>query len=138
MAGTCSGRLAPFVGIFKVLEGEEHAKAEPAEPNAVYDGLSPEEFAAQFFGGGFVRQPQKGLTSLEWFKGQFKTKSAAIRYLHSDLGGTHPPKVIAKHIAVKIGSIFTFSLDVRPSAVVVVRQREAAPASRPRRQTIGC
>ena len=101
MAGTCSGRLAPFVGIFKVLEGEEHAKAEPAEPNAVYDGLSPEEFAAQFFGGGFVRQPQKGLTSLEWFKGQFKTKSAAIRYFHSDLGGPHSPKVIAKHIAVK-------------------------------------
>ena len=116
--------------IFKVLEEEEHAKA---EPNAVFDGLSPEEFAAQFFGGGSVREPQEDLT-----KGRFKTKSAAIRYLHSDLGGANLPKVIAKHIAVKIGSIFTFSLDVRPSAVVVVRQREAAPASRPRRQTIGC
>ena len=81
MAGTCSGRLAPFVRIFKVLEEEEHAKTEPPEPNAVYDGLSPEEFAAQFFGGGSVREPQEGLTSLEWLKGQLKTKSAAIRYL---------------------------------------------------------
>jgi hypothetical protein len=34
------------VQIFKVLEEEEHAKAKPAEPNAVYDGLSPEEFVA--------------------------------------------------------------------------------------------
>jgi hypothetical protein len=93
--------LAPFVRIFKVLEEEEHAKAEPAEPNAVFDGLSPEEFAAQFFGDGSVREPQEGLTSIEWLKRQFKTKSAAIRYLHSDMGGAHPPKVIAKHIAVK-------------------------------------
>jgi hypothetical protein len=44
--------LAPFVRIFKVLEEEEHAKA---EPNAVFDGLSPEEFAAQFFGGVGIR-----------------------------------------------------------------------------------
>jgi hypothetical protein len=88
--------LAPFVQIFKVSE-EAHAKAEPAEPNAVYDGLSPEEFAAQFFGGGSVREPQEGLPSLQCLKGQFKTKSAAIRYLHSDLGGAHPQKVIAKY-----------------------------------------
>jgi hypothetical protein len=47
------------------------------------DGLFPEEFAAQFFGGGSVREPQEGLTSLERLKGQLKTKSAAIRYLHS-------------------------------------------------------
>jgi hypothetical protein len=99
--------LAPFVRIFKVSEEEDHAKAEPAEPNAVFDGLSPEELAAQFFGGGSVCEPQEGLTGLEWLKGQFKTKSAAIQYLHSDRGGAHPPKVIAKHIAVKrIGSIF--------------------------------
>ena len=77
--------------IFKVLEEEEHAKTEPPEPNAVYDGLSPEEFAAQFFGGGSVREPQEGLPVLEWLKGQFKTKSAAIGHLHSDLGGAHPP-----------------------------------------------
>lgn len=51
--------------IFRVLEEQEHAKAEPAEPNAVYDGLSPEEFATQFFGGRSVREPQEGLTSLE-------------------------------------------------------------------------
>jgi len=57
--------LAPFVRIFRVLEEEEHAKAEPAEPDAVYDELSPEEFADQFFGGGSVREPQEGLTSLE-------------------------------------------------------------------------
>jgi hypothetical protein len=53
------------VGIFKMLEEEEHAKAEPAKPNAIHDGLSPEEFADQFFGGGSVREPQEGLTSLE-------------------------------------------------------------------------
>ena len=87
---------------FLRCEEEKHAKAEPAEPNAVYDGLSPEEFADQFFGGESVREPQEGLTNLEWLKGQFKTKSAAIRYLHSDPGGIHPPKVIAKHIAVKL------------------------------------
>jgi hypothetical protein len=80
------------VRIFKVLEEEEHAKAEPAEPIAVFDGLSPEEFADQFFGGGSVREPQEGLASPEWLKGRFKTKSAAIRYLHSDLGGAHVPK----------------------------------------------
>jgi hypothetical protein len=44
--------LRRLVRIFKVLEEEEHAKAEPSEPNAVFDGLSPEEFAAQFFGDG--------------------------------------------------------------------------------------
>jgi hypothetical protein len=40
-----------------MLEEEEHAKAGPAEPIAVFDGLSPEEFADQFFGGGPVREP---------------------------------------------------------------------------------
>jgi len=85
----------------KVLEEKEHAKAEPAEPNAVYDGLSPEEFAAQLFGGGSLREPQEGFASLEWLKGQFETKSAAIRYLHSDQGGAHPPKVIAKQRSIR-------------------------------------
>jgi hypothetical protein len=99
--------LASFVQIFKVLEEEEHAKAEPTEPNAVFDGLSPEEFAAQFFGGGSVREPQEGLTSFEWLKGQFKTKSA-IRYLHSALGGAHPPKVIAKSSGVAFGTFNYF------------------------------
>jgi hypothetical protein len=86
------------------FEEEEHAKVEPAEPNAVYDGLSPEEFAAQFFCGGSVREPQEGLTILEWLKGHFKTKSAAIRYLHSDLGSAHPPKVTAKPLAFGIST----------------------------------
>jgi hypothetical protein len=93
--------LAPFVRVFKVLEEEKHAKAEPAEPNAVYDGLSSEEFADQFFSGGSVREPQEGLRSLEWLKGQSKTKSAAIQYLHSDQGGAHPLKVIAKHLGIR-------------------------------------
>ena len=31
-------------------------------------------------------------------KDNFKIKSAAIRYLHSDLGGARPPKVIANHV----------------------------------------
>ena len=98
--GTSKAPLLTF------LEEEGHAKAEPAEPNAVYDELSPEEFADQFFGGGPIREPQEDLTTSLELRGQSKTMSAAIQYLHSDLEGAHPPKVIAKHIAVKIGSIF--------------------------------
>ena len=91
-----------------MLEDGEHAKAELAESNAVFDGLSPEEFAAQFFGGGSVREPQEGLTRLEWFKGQFKIKSTAIRYFHSDLGDAHPIKVIAKQLGIQYRRMYSF------------------------------
>ena len=80
---------------------EIHEESEESQPNEVLDRLSPEQFARQFFGDGSPREPQEGLPSLEWLKEQFKTKSAAIRYLHSDLGGSHPPKVIAKHLGIR-------------------------------------
>jgi hypothetical protein len=82
-------------------EVEHEIQEQTNKPNAVYEQLSPEEFALQFFGDGSPRESQEGLPSLEWLKGQFKTKSAAIRYLHSDLGGAHPPKVIAKHLGIR-------------------------------------
>jgi hypothetical protein len=71
------------------------------QPSQIPEQLSPEEFARQFFGDGSPREHQEGLPSLEWLKSQFKTKSAAIRYLHSDMGGAHPPKVIAKHLGIR-------------------------------------
>jgi hypothetical protein len=64
----------------------------------VYDQLTPEEFAKRFFGDGSPREAQEGLPSLEYLKSQYKTKSAAIRYLHN-LG--HPPKIIAKHLGIR-------------------------------------
>jgi len=64
----------------------------------VYEHLAPEEFAKRFFGDGSPQIHQEGLPSLEWLKSQFKTKSAAIRYLHNQ---GHPPKVISKHLGIK-------------------------------------
>lgn len=81
------------------VEETEHEIQEQSSP--VFEQLSPEEFARRFFGDGSPQETQTGLPSLDWLKQQFKTKSAAIRYLHSDLGGAHPPKVIAKHLGIR-------------------------------------
>lgn len=82
----------------EVKEEETHDEENQTE---VSEHESPEEFAKRFFGDGSPREPQDGLPTLDWLKAQFKTKSAAIRYLHSDLGGGHPPKVIAKHLGIR-------------------------------------
>ncbi|SRR6266403_619611 len=59
---------------------------------------SPEEFAKEFFGDSAQPQDDKGLPSLVWLKSQYKTKSAAIRYL---VNQGFAIKDIAKHLGVK-------------------------------------
>jgi hypothetical protein len=76
------------------LERQENPEAQQTQE-------TPEEFALRFFGDGSPHEPQDGLPSLDWLKAQFKTKSAAIRYLHSDLGGANAPRVIAKHLGIR-------------------------------------
>lgn len=73
----------------KALVEAEEAEQQPAEQ-------SPEEFAKEMFGSADT--PQNGLPSLEWLKGQFQTKSAAVRYL---VNQQHPIKVIAKHLGMR-------------------------------------
>jgi hypothetical protein len=89
----------------KALEAEE---VEPKQ--------SPEEFVKEFFPpeaapsgeaiGTALAQPQQGLPSLDELKKMFKTKSAAIRYLHNigpEIGypeGT-PPRIISKHLGIR-------------------------------------
>jgi hypothetical protein len=77
-----------------VLDDDE-VEAEQLPPE------SPEEFAKRFFGDSSPQETQEGLPTLAWLKEQFRTKSAAIRYLNSELGGSHPPKVIAKHLGIR-------------------------------------
>jgi len=60
------------------------------------EGQSPEEFAKEFFGE--ADQPQPGLPPLAWIKENYKTKSAAIRYL---INQGHKVNAIAKHLGVK-------------------------------------
>jgi len=84
-----------------VEEVQHEIEDQTNESSQVYEQMGPEEFARQFFGDGSPRENQEGLPSLEWLKEQFKTKSAAIRFLHSELGGAHPPKVIAKHLGIR-------------------------------------
>lgn len=43
-------------------------------------------------------QEENGMPSLEWLKEQFKTKSAAIRYLHNQ---GFPVKDISKHLGIR-------------------------------------
>lgn len=69
---------------------------------------TPEQFVQEFFPGETAPTgeevgtslaiPQPGLPPLRDLKAQYKTKSAAIRYLTS-LG--HPPKIIAKHLGIR-------------------------------------
>lgn len=59
-------------------------------------GQSPEEFVEELFGE--ADQPQHGMPPLSWLKSQFKTKSAAIRYL---VNQGFPIKLIAKHLGLR-------------------------------------
>jgi DNA-binding NarL/FixJ family response regulator len=77
-------------GLPKALEEE------PSTPTDPTDGMSPEEFAREFF--GVADKPQNGLPALDWLKEQFKTKSAVIRYLVSE---GHAIKDIAKHLDMR-------------------------------------
>lgn len=63
-----------------------------------YEQQTPEEFAKEFFGEADKPQDDKGLPSLSWLKEQFKTKSAAIRYL---INQKFEVKDIAKHLGVR-------------------------------------
>lgn len=72
------------------------------EEREILEGQSPEEFVKEFFGNANDQEPQVGddgkpLPSLEWLKANYRTKSAAIRYLFN-LG--HKPKTIAKHLGI--------------------------------------
>lgn len=57
---------------------------------------SPEEFAKHMFGSSDT--PQEGIPSVDWLKEQFKTKSAAVRYL---INQGHAVKLIAKHLGMR-------------------------------------
>jgi len=84
-------------GLPKALEAElndadnEHG-AEPV--------LTPEEFAREFFGDANVEGPDNeyGMPNRSWLKEQFKTKSAAIRFL---INKGFKVKDIAKHLDIK-------------------------------------
>lgn len=62
------------------------------------DEPSLKDFIEQMHGDGALAQPQNGLPSLVWIKEQFRTKSAAIRFL---VNQGHEVKVIAKHLGVR-------------------------------------
>jgi hypothetical protein len=67
---------------------------------------TPEEFAKEFFGDGSTKvEPQDGMPTLSWLKEHYKTKSAAIRYLHSGLwhpeGKGATPLMISKHLGIR-------------------------------------
>lgn len=76
-------------GLPKALEGEE---AETPKTKV----QTPEEFAREFFGE--ADKPQSDMPPLAWLKEQYKTKSAAIRYL-VNLG--YAVKDISKHMDIK-------------------------------------
>lgn len=57
---------------------------------------SPQEFAEMMF--GVADTPVEGLPSLEWIKDNYKTKSAAIRYLVSQ---GHKVGEISKHLGIR-------------------------------------
>jgi len=76
----------PKRGLPKALEREDEESPHQ----------SPEEFAKEFFGSD--DKPQDGLPTLQWLKENYKTKSAAIRYLTS-LG--HKPNIIARHLGIR-------------------------------------
>lgn len=59
-------------------------------------GPSLEEFVKSMHGQADT--PQSNMPSLEWLKGQFSTKSAAIRFL---INQGHEVKHIAKHLGVR-------------------------------------
>lgn len=67
----------------------------------VEGGTQPEQTLDEFLGEMFQTTKtgeENGLPSLDWLKQQFKTKSAAIRYLHQQ---GHPVVVIHKHLGIK-------------------------------------
>jgi|SRR5215831_17904741 len=77
-------------------KGLPRALEDPNEDPNLKEGQSPEEFAKEFFGE--ADQPQPGLPKLDWIKTNFKTKSAAIRYL---INQGYKVNAIAKHLGVK-------------------------------------
>lgn len=82
-------------GLPRALEQTDE-NGDPIRPND--DSQSPEEFAREFFGDAATPQDDKGLPSREWLKDQYKTKSAAIRYL---VNQGFAIKDIAKHLDIK-------------------------------------
>lgn len=56
------------------------------------------EFIDEAHGTNTLAQPIDGIPSAEWLQGQFKTKSATIRYLVSQ---GHQIKSIARHLGMK-------------------------------------
>lgn len=90
----------------KAMEREDDARPKQSAEEFIKDFFPPvtteggEEIATA------TAEAQNGLPSLDWLKSHFKTKSAAIRYLHNygpRIGypsGT-PPKIIAKHLGIR-------------------------------------
>jgi hypothetical protein len=59
---------------------------------------TPKEFVKEMFGEEALAVPQPELPSMEWIKENYKTKSAAIRYL-VHLGFN--VNIISKHLGIK-------------------------------------
>ena len=99
---------------------QPHKQRKTGKPKALEvvedreDEPSLEEFVKEMHGEGGPTEPQDGMPSMEWLKQQFKTKSAAVRYLVSeqcakDLNRLKPDgtpdtfqvKQIAKHLGMR-------------------------------------
>ena len=78
-------------GLPRQLEEEEEAREQAAKHPI-------DDFLRGMFGPDGTAVDQDGLPSLEWLKSQYKTKSAAIRYL---VNQGYPIKVISKHLGIK-------------------------------------
>jgi hypothetical protein len=87
-------------GLPKALEAELAEQEGRDEEEAV----TPKQFVDDFFPptaqglANATAEPQVNLPSVDWLKENYKTKSAAIRYL-TFLG--YPPKIVSKHLGIK-------------------------------------
>ena len=78
----------------------------------------PDESLDEFLGGMFQQSAtgdDKGMPALDWLKSKFKTKSAAIRYLHEQ---GHSVNEIRKHLNLKyqhVRNVLTTNLKRGPN-----------------------
>lgn len=80
-----------------------HKRPRPIENDPEVDEIeegeqTPKEFVKEMFGEEGIAEPQEGLPSIEWIKENYKTKSAAIRYLISK---NFKVKEISKHLGIR-------------------------------------
>lgn len=108
---------------------EDIANLAPDErPTEVEHSL--EQFLAETFGEDAPSTDPNGLPSLGWLKSKFKSKSAAIRYLHHEKKAT--PSQIAKLLSVKyqhVRNVITTPLKRGPNESYIPDSAEESDAS---------